>query len=277
MTSSLRREVILSASALLLTAVACATQDTDVGSPTSGGSTSLGGNNGGGGLPTGGTGALGGSGGTTPTGGASGVGATGGTPNDASVDAPADSPEDVFVMPDVVDAGDGSVGSGLAGARLELPCTALTSSNSCNAGATTTAMLFEGDAGTTFDVSIRIRGVVELNGYSGGTAQGYLYIGGIPAAAGWNVFSIQVSSPKQHYFLNSGGAGTAHCWAVDYVRTIKVDAGAVVVLSADTNDGVEVRNIDANGQPIVIPSIPPAPSAFDGQFLQIDVESVTPN
>jgi hypothetical protein len=275
MTSSLRREVILSASALLLAAVACATQDTDVGSPAGGGTTSFGGDTGGGGTPTGGSGALGGGGGSGSTGGST---ASGGTGGDASVvDAPVDSPEDVFIMPDVVEAGDGSVGSGLAGARLELPCLALISSNSCSAGATSTPMLFEGDAGTTFDVTIRVRGVVELNSYSGGTADGHLYVGGMPAAAGWNVFSIDVSSPKQHYFLNNGGAGNAYCVAVDYVRTIKIGAGALVVLTADTNDNTEVRNLDSNGQAIVVASIPPAPSAFDGQFLQIDVESVTAN
>jgi hypothetical protein len=45
-------------------------------------------------------------------------------------------------------------------------------------------------------------------------------------------------------------------------------------LSVDPVDALEAPNVDQQNKPIVIPVIPPAPIAFDGQFLQLDVESV---
>jgi hypothetical protein len=41
-------------------------------------------------------------------------------------------------------------------------------------------------------------------------------------------------------------------------------------------DGFQLANRDAAGNPIVIAGVPPAPTAFDGQFIQMEVLSVTP-
>jgi hypothetical protein len=37
---------------------------------------------------------------------------------------------------------------------------------------------------------------------------------------------------------------------------------------------MEIKNLDAQGTPAVVPGVPPAPAAFDGQFIQMDVVSV---
>jgi hypothetical protein len=55
-----------------------------------------------------------------------------------------------------------------------------------------------------------------------------------------------------------------------------MQSSASVSLSADTVDGIEITNLDANGNPIVVPGIPPAPAAYDGQFIQMDVINVVP-
>jgi hypothetical protein len=55
-----------------------------------------------------------------------------------------------------------------------------------------------------------------------------------------------------------------------------MQSGASVTLAADTVNGSEITNRDANGNPIVVPEIPPAPTAYDGQFIQMDVTNVVP-
>jgi hypothetical protein len=84
-----------------------------------------------------------------------------------------------------------------------------------------------------------------------------------------------ISNPPQQYFLNAGASGTLYCFGVDYTETVQIAAGATVTLTADPVDAVSAFNQDANGSPIVVPGIPPAPDAYDGQFLQMDVVSVT--
>ncbi len=45
-------------------------------------------------------------------------------------------------------------------------------------------------------------------------------------------------------------------------------------LSVMPIDGHEIENVDAGGTPIVIPEIAPAPAAYAGQFVQVDVVDV---
>ncbi|HEY0253423.1 MAG TPA: hypothetical protein VGC41_17940, partial [Kofleriaceae bacterium] len=62
--------------------------------------------------------------------------------------------------------------------------------------------------------------------------------------------------------------------ALDYQHVVPIDGGATVTLTADPQDGAEVQNIDTSGTPIVVPDIAPAPAAYDGQFVQMDVISI---
>lgn len=51
-----------------------------------------------------------------------------------------------------------------------------------------------------------------------------------------------------------------------------------MTLTASTADGdtLQIKNIDANNEPIVVPDVSPYPSACDGQFIQMDVVKVVP-
>ena len=137
----------------------------------------------------------------------------------------------------------------------------------------------QGTAGVTYDVVLRFRGVVEERTYTGGTQAGHWYTGGdAPDRSDpFNIYPLQVSSPAQTYCLNAGTSGIHTCDGLDYTETIEVAAGATVTLTADSVDGGQIIDIDASGNAIVVPGIAPAPNAYDGQFVQMDVVSVTPH
>ena len=164
----------------------------------------------------------------------------------------------------------------LDGLRLEMPCVPGHTGYSC----APQGMEFEdsaalvGDETATYSVTLRFRGVMERNAYTGGTQDHFWYEGGACDDDTYNVYSLTVSEPAATYFLNAGEAGIHFCWAVDYTRTVEVRGGAQVTLYADNQDYALVVNQDQDGDPIVIPDIPPYPDAFDGQFVQMDVESV---
>lgn len=235
-----------------------------------GGSTPVGGTGG----TTGGaagSGGLGAAGGSLPTGGQGGDASSTEAGPDATPDVvtEADAPSDV--------APDAPFTTQLQGARIELPCKGVISSVACSADQTTDVFAFEGQPGVTYSVTLRFRGVVEQTTYAGGVQDGYFYTGGTVGVAGWNTFSIKVASPAQTYWLNAGAAGTLHCFLIDYTRTIKITGGANITLNGDALDGQQVRNFDGTNKPIVVPEIPPAPAAYDGQFVYIDVISIVPS
>lgn len=165
--------------------------------------------------------------------------------------------------------------SPLDGARSELPCGIYTAPYACDAAQATSTVVLGGPTDAHYSVTLRVRGVVEKNGYVSGSNQGAVYVGGVPDNNGWNVHRIDVSSPAQHFFLNPGGAGTLHCFAIDYTTTIEMDGGATITLRSDGMDGQQVANVDDSGIPIVVPSIPPAPAAYEGQFYQLNVVSAS--
>jgi hypothetical protein len=185
--------------------------------------------------------------------------------------------------------GGGSAGSGdpqgvaanLQGLRWELPCTAPSSTYGCvtlaDPGTTTTTL--GGTNGTVYDVVLRFRGVIEQRTYQGGTEEGYWYVGGdMPDRSDpFNIYSLGISSPAQLFYVNAGSSFQNRVYAVDYTETVQIAAGATVTLTADSTEGTEIMNLDPNGNPEVVPGVAPAPAAYDGQFLQMDVVSVTPH
>ncbi len=66
----------------------------------------------------------------------------------------------------------------------------------------------------------------------------------------------------------------------DHQKAIAVPGGASVTLTVRDPDCAMVKNCqaaDANAStPYVVPGVPPAPAAYNGQFVQIDVVSVKP-
>jgi hypothetical protein len=182
-------------------------------------------------------------------------------------------------------AGDGQTCAAIAvslhGARWELPCISDDSNPSvCNTDpepgfALSTTVT--GPVGRSYDVTIRFRGVVEPKTYYGGTPDSSTpwYVGGAPSYSNWNIYSLEVSSPAATYYLNNGPDSQFYCIPLDFQKTVRMDVGAVVTLRANSVDGQEIKNVAQAGGSIIIPSVPPAPAAYDGQFIQMDVVSVT--
>ena len=169
------------------------------------------------------------------------------------------------------------IAASLSGLRWELPCRAPRTSVACATSVPTPpATTLSGSSARQYDLVLRFRGVVERQAYAGGAADGPWYVGGSPASNAYNIYSLTTSSPAQTYYVNAGPQAEV-CVAIDFVRTVRVNGGARVQLSASTgNDAAQLTNHDAAGQAIVVPGIAPSPSAYDGQFVQMDVVSVTP-
>lgn len=172
------------------------------------------------------------------------------------------------------------VAGALSGLRWDLPCTAANANPAlCTApGSVSKQATLAGQTGTTYQVKLRFRGVIEPNAYSGGTANGYFYTGGTSADPYANVYQLTVSQPAQTYYVNSGTvrpSNDLYCDSIDYEATIDVAGGAKVTLSANTKDALQIKNRDKAGNPYVIADVPPAPQPYNGQFVQMDVVSVT--
>lgn len=183
---------------------------------------------------------------------------------------------DALETGDASETSDANVAASLDGLRWELPCTRPTGDPTvCETlPSASTSATMGGAPGAVYDVTLRFRGVVEISTYIGGSSNGYWQIGGSPPAASTiNVYGLDVSSPGQTYYVNQGVSHRVVV-ALDYTETVPIAAGATVTLRADSRDSYELRNIGASGQPIVVPGVPPAPMAFDGQFVQMDVISV---
>ena len=170
-----------------------------------------------------------------------------------------------------------SPAASLSGLRWELPCIApTTDARVCTTNASDTkSTVFGGAPGAQYDIELRFRGVVETKAYSGGATDGFLNVGGTPAGDAWNVYRLSISAPAQTLYLNAGTSGLFHSFGIDYTRTVRAASGATVTLTSLSIDNLEIVNRDDGGNPIVVPNVPPAPSPYDGQFVQMDVVSVT--
>ncbi|MES1178988.1 MAG: hypothetical protein ABUL62_32025 [Myxococcales bacterium] len=145
-----------------------------------------------------------------------------------------------------------------------------------------------GTAGTTYDVTLRIRGVVEPTSVTGGTradTSTFQYrsmawrkvpytIGGSVANttdADYTQWHISVESPKGDYYLNDYQKTGHYIFKLDYEVTVQMAANTKVTL-----DGVDrnERQI-VNYEKYAIDGIPG--SVNFGQFVQVNVLSVKPH
>jgi hypothetical protein len=172
----------------------------------------------------------------------------------------------------------GAVATVLSGKRIELACTgAGSASYLCTSDPKKDVPVsLMGNAADSYDLQLHFRGVVEMSDYTGGDSrQSPMYAGGMPSGTGRNVYSLTVSDPAKTYYLNSGATGL-YCMLLDYTATLTAKGNATLTLSADPGDGQQLTNLSMGGTPIVVPGVPPIDQAFAGQFIQIDVVSVTP-
>jgi hypothetical protein len=141
------------------------------------------------------------------------------------------------------------------------------------------AFTFGGKAGVIHDVRLRIRGLFEPTTIEGGETpypdHPYYKVGGTVSAREWSAWHIEVSNPKQTYWLNHYPKVSHTIYAEDFEATIPVAGGSpVVVRVVDGND----RQID-NAKPghpdrrQIIKGVVDQPP--DGQLLRLDVVNVT--
>ncbi|NQW04157.1 MAG: hypothetical protein HQ485_09025 [Acidobacteria bacterium] len=136
-----------------------------------------------------------------------------------------------------------------------------------------------GKAGVVHDVRLRIRGLFEpttiRDGETPDEAHPYYQVGGTVRARDWSSWHIEVSNPKQTYWLNHYPRVGHIIYREDFEATIPMAAGATVTVRVvDGND----RQID-NAEPDkadrmqIIEGVTNTP--LDGQMLRLDVVRVT--
>lgn len=159
----------------------------------------------------------------------------------------------------------------LSGQQWLMPCTAPPNPNLCDCEDSTTTVTVGGRTTSTYDVQLRIRGLVERGAYEGGDANGTWYQGGMSSSSFLTVLELRVSVPQQHYFLNNIPPQQQRGLAlIDYELTLPIAGGALVTLAMSASDGREVTSATAT-----IPGVTTTPSPYLGQFAQVDVVQVT--
>lgn len=142
------------------------------------------------------------------------------------------------------------------------------------------AVTVGGKVGSVYEVRLRIRGLFEPTTIIGGeapdAAHAYYQVGGAIRARDWSAWHIEVSDPKQTYWLNHYPKVSHMIYREDFEATIPMAAGAVVTVRVvDGND----RQMD-NAEPDradrmqIIEGVTDKP--LDGQMLRLDVLRVTP-
>lgn len=176
----------------------------------------------------------------------------------------------------------------LDGARWELPLIP-PGKNSCpNCDLLKEQIVtLHGNPAKTYDVALRIRGVVELRKIVAGSgttlASGsYILLNTVhnykcvanptldPSAGSVNQYWLIISNPYREILLNAMETGMVKVVGVDYEIDVQIAANATVRLIANSVDRCEA----INSNNIKIEGVPPYPAAFDGQFLQMDVVSI---
>jgi hypothetical protein len=169
------------------------------------------------------------------------------------------------------------------------------------------SLQFGGDSAVTYEVTLRVRGIMEGYWYSGGTLDSTsktFYTGGVPTIGGYssacknktselpfalpaemtptdncwngfNVLGLVVAEPKQHYFLNytanKNGDRPPHAvYSSDYTVTIAIKGQATLDFYIVGSDEHECYNFDR-----VVDGVSLKPTPYIGEFAQFDVTGVT--
>jgi len=136
---------------------------------------------------------------------------------------------------------------------------------------------FVGKSGAVYDVTLRIRGIFEpttiLGGDTPDPAHPYLKVGGAVSTPDWSQWQIEISEPKQTYWLNHYPSVGHRIYKEDFEATMAIAAGATVVVRV--NDGND-RQIDngKTGQDRQQMFDGVTDHALSGQMLRLDVVRV---
>jgi len=136
-----------------------------------------------------------------------------------------------------------------------------------------------GQAGSVYDVRLRIRGLFEpttiLGGETPDAAHPYYQVGGAIRARDWSAWHIEVSEPKQTYWLNHYPKVSHTIYKEDFEATIPMAAGAIVTVRVVDGNNRQMDNTEP-GLPDrmqIIEGVTSKP--LDGQMLRLDVLRVT--
>jgi hypothetical protein len=133
---------------------------------------------------------------------------------------------------------------------------------------------FGGKAGTVYDVILHIRGIFEpttiTRGETPDAQHPYFKVGGTVSTPDWSQWAIEVSEPKQIYWLNHYPSVGHTIYKEDFEATIIVAAGATVLIRVtDGNDRQIDNGKTAPDRQQIIAGAVDHPLA--GQMLRIDV------
>ncbi len=138
---------------------------------------------------------------------------------------------------------------------------------------------FAGKAGVTYDVRLRIRGIFEPTTIAGGETplpdHPYYKVGGTVRARDWSAWHIEVSEPKQTYWLNHYPKVGHVVYLEDFEATIPIAGGASVVVRVVDGNDRQMDNAE-EGRPDrlqIIKGVVDKP--LPGQMLRLDVLSLT--
>lgn len=159
--------------------------------------------------------------------------------------------------------------------RWESPCRGGDGPERCRTdGPITAAFNLRGLPGSQYEVVLRFRGVVERRTYVGGYHEGGAWqIGGGPTANARNIFQLELTSPAQSIYLNRTDDQEEFCEIIDERLAIRFNVGTSILANIQGR-GAQLRNRGADGRPLVVAGVPPAPQPYNGQFIQLSVESI---
>ena len=162
----------------------------------------------------------------------------------------------------------------LEGLRWDMPCTGAGVGMSCaSTDPPVVTALIAGPVGEVYDVTLRFRGVIETRDYPAmKTFDGnYWSQGPDPESVSnpENIYRLDISDPPQVFYLNT--ATSAHpplgtVFAIDYTKTVTMNANAIISMTAKGVDGQELFNNSVQVAGLTYQQ---------GQFIQMNVVSVT--
>jgi len=164
--------------------------------------------------------------------------------------------------------------------RVEVACTGgIGNFCDCSSATRSAPIMLTGTPGKTYALALRVRGVVEEKEHVANPAPGnavgtngvFFITGGNPKNDNWNVYRLSIASPAKVHYFNNGTSGHDYSAIIDYTATVVAAAGAPLTLEANPIEDRQARGKNQQGTDLTAPGL----ANYNGQFVQIDVASVT--
>jgi hypothetical protein len=137
---------------------------------------------------------------------------------------------------------------------------------------------FGGDAGVTYELSLRIRGLFEPTNVADGMTpypeHPYFKVGGTVTKTDYSQWQIRVSEPQATYYLNHYPATGHTIYQEDFEATIPIRGGAQVTVRVEDSNTRQIDNgyVGLPDRQQEIDGV--TDGVIDGQVLRLDVLSV---